>query len=47
MVTQYTVISINLGTATIGRGQRGIEIDTKEFMAMRNIIHFNCYNPFG
>jgi len=46
-VTQYTEVSVNLGTAASGRGQRGIEIDAKEFMALRNIIHFNCLNPFG
>jgi hypothetical protein len=47
MVTVYTVIGPNLLTAEIGRGQRGIEVDTREMMAMRNIIHFNCINPFG
>lgn len=46
MVTVYTVVSTNLLTAEIGRGRRGIEIDTKEVMAMRNIVHFNCINPF-
>jgi hypothetical protein len=46
MVTVYTVVSTNLLTAEIGRGKRGIEIDTKEVMAMRNIVHFNCQNPF-
>jgi len=46
-VTMYTVVSINLGTASIGRGQRGLDVDTKELMALRNIVHFNCVNPFG
>jgi len=46
MVTMYTVVGTNLLTAEIGRGQRGIEIDTKEIMALRNIVHFNCINPF-
>lgn len=46
MVTVYTVVGTNLLTADIGRGHRGIEIDTKETMAMRNIVHFNCVNPF-
>lgn len=45
-VTQYTTITPNLGTSSMGRGQRGIEIDTKELMALRNVVHFNCINPF-
>jgi hypothetical protein len=47
MVTMYTIVGTNLLTAEIGRGQRGIKVDTKEIMAMRNIVHFNCINPFG
>ena len=45
-VTQYTMIIPNQGTASQGRGQRGIEIDAKELMALRNVVHFNCVNPF-
>ena len=47
LVTLYTTVSTNWTTSVIGRGQRGLDIDTKEFQALRNIIHFNCYNPFG
>ena len=46
-VTMYTLVNVTVGTAGIGRGQRGIEVDTKELMALRNIVHFNCVNPFG
>jgi len=40
-------MNVNVGTSLSGRGQRGIEIDAKEFIAMRNIVHFNCANPFN
>jgi hypothetical protein len=46
MVTAYTICGINLLTAEVGRGQRGIEVDAKEMIALRNIVHFNCINPF-
>lgn len=46
-VIQYTIMNVNVGTSLSGRGQRGIEIDAKEFIAMRNIVHFNCANPFN
>jgi hypothetical protein len=42
----FTTIALNVGTAQTGRGQRGIEIDAKEFIALRNIVHFNSANPF-
>ena len=46
LVTQYTTVATNWTTSVIGRGQRGLDIDLKEFQAMRNIIHFCCINPF-
>tara|TARA_B110000285_G_scaffold230294_1_gene296634 strand:- start:1063 stop:1311 length:249 start_codon:yes stop_codon:yes gene_type:complete len=45
-VIQYVVVQVNVGTKHIGRGKRGIEIDVKEFMALRNLVHFYCPNPF-
>lgn len=45
-ITQFTTIALNVGTASTGRGQRSIEIDAKEFIALRNIVHFNSHNPF-
>ena len=36
LVVQYICPIINVGTASIGRGFRGIDIDAKEFMALRN-----------
>ena len=46
-VTQYVKVNVNIQTGITGRGERGIDIDTKEFIALKNIIHFNCQNPFG
>lgn len=46
-VTQYVKVNVNIQTGITGRGERGIDIDTKEFIALKNIIHFNCDNPFG
>lgn len=40
-------VNVNIYTGITGRGERGIDIDTKEFIALKNIIHFNCFNPFG
>jgi len=37
---------VNVGTKQFGRGKRGIDIDTKEFMALRNLVHFYSPNPF-
>ena len=37
---------MNLGTKQFGRGKRGIDVDTKEFMALRNLVHFYSPNPF-
>lgn len=45
-VTQYVIVNLNIGTKQFGRGKRGIETDTKEFMALRNLVHFYCANPF-
>ena len=35
-----------MGTASFARGQRGIETDTKEFLALKFIIQANTPNPF-
>ena len=40
------VVEVNRGTRDVGRGKRGIEIDLKEFMALRNLVHYYCPNPF-
>jgi len=40
-------VKVNVNIQVTGRGERGIDIDTKEFIALKNIIHFNCFNPFG
>lgn len=45
-VTVYTVVATNIVTADLGRGERGLEIDIQETHALRNIVHFNCVNPF-
>jgi len=36
---------LNIGTVITGRGHRGIEVDTKEFIALKNIVLFNCDDP--
>lgn len=46
MVTVYTTVATNVYTADQGRGKRGLEVDVLETNALRNIVHFNCYNPF-
>lgn len=46
MVTIYTTVATNVYTAEQGRGKRGLEVDVLETNALRNIVHFNCYNPF-
>ena len=35
-----------MGTKKFERANRGIDVDTKEFMALRNLVHFYCNNPF-
>lgn len=46
-VIQYVCVQINIGTKKYGRGKRGIDVDTKEFMALRNLVHFYSPNPFN
>lgn len=46
-VTIYTVVGTNIVTAEQGRGHRGIHVDAMEANALRNVIHFNCANPFS
>lgn len=41
-VTVYTVVATNLMTADFGRGDRGLDVDIQETMALRNVVHFNC-----
>ena len=45
-ITNYVVAQVNMGTKQFGRANRGIDVDTKEFMALRNLVHFYCNNPF-
>jgi hypothetical protein len=45
-VVQYVEVQTNLGTKQVGRGKRGIEVDTKELMALRNLVHIYCPNPY-
>ena len=45
-ITSYVVVQVNMGTKQFGRANRGIDVDTKEFMALRNLVHFYCNNPF-
>jgi hypothetical protein len=45
-VIQYVCVQVNVGTKQFGRGKRGIEVDTAEFMALRNLVHFYSPNPF-
>ena len=45
-VIQYVSVQLNVGTKQFGRGKRGIDVDTKEFMALRNLVHFYSPNPF-
>jgi hypothetical protein len=45
-VIQYVCVQVNIGTKQYGRGKRGIEVDTREFMALRNLVHFYSPNPF-
>ena len=40
------MVQVNVGTKHVGRGKRGIEIDLKELMALRNLVHYYCPNPF-
>lgn len=35
-----------MGTKEYGRAKRGIDVDTKEFMALRNLVHYYSNNPF-
>lgn len=42
----FTRANVNIGTVMTGRGQRGINIDAKEFMALRNVVHFKSKNFF-
>ena len=46
-VTLYTAVNVNVGTASFARGQRGIETDTKEFLALKYVVHSNIFNPFS
>lgn len=46
-VTCYTSISQELDLKEYGRGHRGIDVDSKEFIALRNVVTFNCRDVFG
>ena len=45
-VTQYTSIPLD-EEHSASRGRRGLRADINEFMALRNVISFNCADPFG
>ena len=45
-VVLYTTVKLSEGTAFSGRGRRGIDIDAKELIALRNLVYLNCANPF-
>ena len=45
-VIQYVDTQPNIHTRQIGRGKRGLEIDMKEFLALKNLVHFYSPNPF-
>ena len=38
---------MNIETYKTARKQRGIDIDSKEFVALRNTVHFNCQHPLS
>lgn len=46
-VTLFTKVNMNYGTSFAGRGNRGLDIDSKEFMAFRNTVHFNFKNELA
>ena len=46
-ITQYVTFQVNIGTKQYGRGKRGIEVDLREFMALRNLVHLYSPDPFA
>lgn len=46
-ITCYTSICKELDLIEYGRGHRGIDVDSKEFIALRNVIIFNCRDVFA
>jgi len=46
-ITCYTSVGKELDLREYGRGHRGIDVDSKEFMALRNVVTFNCRDVFA
>ena len=46
-LTCFTSISKDLDLREFGRGHRGIDVDSKEFIALRNVVIFNCRDVFA
>jgi len=46
-ITCFTTICKELDFIEYGRGHRGIDVDSKEFVALRNVIIFNCKDVFA